>query len=127
MTVGLTFDTGALIALERKHAAMATVFALATKEGRVITVPSAVISEWWRGRSRRREDILESVDVEPLDERLAKLAGEAVAAIRGATPIDAIVMASASRRGDVIYTSDEADLLRLRGFFPNTRVRVMRV
>jgi len=60
-------------------------------------------------------------------DHVRKLAGEAVAAIRGATPIDAIVMASASRRGDVVYTSDEADLLRLRGFFPNTRVRVMRV
>jgi hypothetical protein len=56
---GLTFDTGALMALERRHAAMAAVLALATKRGRSITVPAAVVAEWWRGRSDRREDLLE--------------------------------------------------------------------
>ena len=69
-----------------------------------------------------REDILSMVDIEPTDDALAKLAGEAVAAIRGATVVDAIVMASASRRGDVVYTSDPGDLVRLRTFFPSTRV-----
>jgi hypothetical protein len=87
-----------------------------------MTVPAAVVIEWWRGRSKRRDDILASVDVEPLDETLAKVAGEAMAAVGGATVVDAIVMASASRRGDVVYTSDEKDLLRLRVFFPNARV-----
>jgi predicted nucleic acid-binding protein len=120
--VGLTFDTGALIALERRHARMGSVFALATRLGRVITVPAPVVAEWWRGRSHRRRDILASVDVEPLDEALAKLAGEALAAVARSTVIDAIVMASASRRGDVVYTSDDHDLGRLQLFFPNTRV-----
>jgi hypothetical protein len=36
--------------------------------------------------------------------------------------MDALVMASAARRGDVVYTSDFADLDRLRSFFPSVRV-----
>jgi hypothetical protein len=34
----------------------------------------------------------------------------------------AIVMASAARRGDVVYTSDFADLQRLQSVFPTVRV-----
>jgi predicted nuclease of predicted toxin-antitoxin system len=51
--------------------------------------------------------------------------GEALAAVPDATPIDAVVMASAARRGDIVYTSDFDDLNRLRGCFPS--VRVLRV
>ncbi len=119
---GLTFDTGALIALERRDARLGRVLALATREFRRITVPTPVLAEWWRGDSRRRQEILACVDVEPLDEHLAKLAGEALANVRRATAIDALVMASASRRGDVVYTSDEDDLVRLTAFFPAIRV-----
>ena len=119
---GLTFDTGALIALERRQASIAAVLALATKRGRTITVPAAVIAEWWRGRTDRRDDILAMVDVEPLDDERARLAGDAIAATAGATVVDAIVMASAAKRGDLVYTSDVPDLLRLRSFFPSVRV-----
>jgi hypothetical protein len=52
-----------------------------------------------------------------MSERLAKAAGEALAEVPGATAIDAIVMASAASRGDVVYTSDFDDLSRLRGHF----------
>jgi hypothetical protein len=51
------------------------------------------------------------VDVEALDEGLAKSAGEALASLRKAgavdagVTIDAIVMASAARRGDAVFTS----------------------
>ena len=90
--------------------------------GLPITVPADVVAEWWRGRTDLREAILESVDVEPLTEALAKLAGEALAAVRGATPVDAIVMASAATRGDVVFSSDIGDLERLRAYFPGVRV-----
>jgi predicted nucleic acid-binding protein len=122
MNPGLTFDTGALISLERRRASMGSVLALATKRGRTITVPAVAVAEWWRGRTDRRDDILAMVDVEPLDDGLAKLAGEALAAVAGAKVIDAIVMASAARRGDAVYTSDVPDLMQLHGFFPNVRV-----
>jgi hypothetical protein len=44
------------------------------------------------------------------------------AAIRQAGAIDAIVMASAARRGDVVYTSDLEDLQRLQPHFPAVRL-----
>lgn len=87
-----------------------------------ITVPADVVGEWWRGRTDLRDAILESVDVEPLSEGLAKVAGEALGAITGATLVDAIVMASAASRGDVVYSSDVDDLERLRRHFPSVRV-----
>lgn len=69
-----------------------------------------------------RAQILASIDVEPLDANLAKIAGEAMAAVVGATVVDALVMASAARRGDAVYTSDFGDLDRLRAYFPTVRV-----
>ncbi len=119
---GLTFDTGALIGLERKRHRIRRIFATAVRDDVRMTVPSAVVAEWWRGRTDLAEDILAAVDVEALDEGLAKAAGEALAAIPDATAIDAVVMASAARRGDVVYTSDFADLVRLQRHFPTVRV-----
>ncbi len=119
---GITFDAGALIALERRRPRAAKVFATAVACGVVVTAPAVVVAEWWRGRTDARERILDGVRFEAMDAELAKRAGEALAAVDGATTIDAIVMASAARRGDVVYTSDFADLDRLRGFFRAVRV-----
>jgi predicted nucleic acid-binding protein len=120
--VGLTFDTGALIALERRTQRAWEVYRAARREAAPITVPVAVVLEWWRGRTDARERILRAVRVEALHTALAQLAGEAMAAVRSAAPIDAVVMASAALRGDIVYTSDVRDLERLRGRFPNVRV-----
>ena len=75
-----------------------------------------------RGRSDLRDGIVASVRIDPLSERVAKLAGEALASIRGSTAIDAIVMASAAQRGDIVYTSDVDDLQRLTAHFRAVRV-----
>ena len=122
---GLTFDTGALLALERRRQRMGVVFDAAREGNVIITLPAIVVAEWWRKRSDLCEEILESCDLEPLDQGLARLAGEATTLVRGSTINDAIVMASAARRGDIVYTSDFDDLERLRAVFP--AVRVLRV
>lgn len=111
-----------LIALERRKLRAARIFAVAVDAGARITVPVAVLGEWWRGRTDARDEILAAVDVEPMTESIAKLAGEALAGVRGATLVDAIVMASAALRGDIVYTSDIDDLTRLQRFFPAVRV-----
>jgi hypothetical protein len=117
---GLTFDTGALIALEASRHGMRKVYHSAVTNGILITVPAPIVTEWWRGGAREkwRATLLRSVRVEALDERLAKLAGTALGIVRGATAIDAIVMASASLRGDAVYTSDVGDLEALRAGVP---------
>jgi predicted nucleic acid-binding protein len=119
---GITLDTGALIALERRRHRMRGVMAVAIHDNIRVTVPAAAVAEWWRSRTSLAEDILAAVDVEPMDESLAKLAGESLANIKGATTIDAIVMASAARRGDVVYTADFDDLSRLQQHFRSVRV-----
>jgi hypothetical protein len=120
--VGLTFDTGALIALERRTQRIWDLYRTATRDAVAITVPTPVLIEWWRGRSDVRERILKSVRVEPLHAQLAQLAGEALAAVKSASPIDAVVMASAALRGDIVYTSDPDDLGALGTYFPGVRV-----
>ena len=118
----VTLDTGALIALERRRARIWKVLHRARTLGVVPVVPADVVAEWWRGRNDIREYILGSVLVEPLTERLARIAGECVTDVAGATTVDAIVMASAAQRGDAVYTSDIPDLERLRAVFPGVRV-----
>jgi predicted nucleic acid-binding protein len=123
---GLTLDTGALIALERRDKRMRARLLAAEQDGELITVPSVVLAEWWRGGSSLQRSILEAVDVEPVSEHLGKLVGEALATLPGATVVDAIVMASAAQRGDVVYTSDFVDLDRLHTHFRAVH-RVLRV
>lgn len=120
--VAITLDTGALIGLERRHARVVSLVRYARAHAQSIVAPAAVIAEWWRGRTDVREMILDMIDVERLDAELARLAGEAMAAVKGASVVDALVMASTSRRGGVVYTSNVDDLVRLQAFFPNTRV-----
>jgi len=119
---GITLDTGALIALERRRDRMIRALRAAREASLPITAPSPALTEWWRGRSDAREQVLAFLRIDPVDAALARTAGEALAAVAGATAIDAIVMASAARRGDVVYTSDVADLVRLQRHFPAVRV-----
>jgi predicted nucleic acid-binding protein len=128
---GVTFDTGAFIAVERRKERAQQVFERLREQDVLITAPLPVIGEWWRGRTDWRERILTSVRVEELTLAMVKLAGEALGSLASATEprrrrgpglVDAIVMASAASRGDVVYTSDLEDLERLTLFFPEVRI-----
>ncbi len=87
-----------------------------------MTVPSVVVVEWWRGQRGPISRLLEGVTVEPLQYELARIAGEALASVPGASATDAVVMASAAQRGDIVYTTDLDDLARLAAYFPGVRV-----
>ena len=89
-----TFDTGMLIALERRKRAAWDAFRAIVRRGLLPVVPAVVYVEWWRGRSDDREEILDSVLVEGMEPPLCRAAGEALGSIRGATLADAVVMAS---------------------------------
>ncbi len=124
MGPNLTFDSGALIALESRRANLLKVVATAAEDDKLIFVPQVVIVEWWRGWTKTRSQILRSVRVDPLTDAQARVAGEALAALGEDTErkgskltIDALVMASAASRGDIVYTSDPSDLERLLEFF----------
>jgi hypothetical protein len=130
---GITLDTGALIAFERRGKRITAVINRALEDDLVITVPAAVLVEWWRGQPSRIAKVLDAVEVEELTERLARVAGEALASVKapncprcGAPRVgfvDAIVMGSAAQRGDHVYTSDVGDLELLKeACFPAVRV-----
>jgi predicted nucleic acid-binding protein len=118
----ITLDTGALIALERGDLRMGRVFVHARAQCIPMFTPADAVAEWWRGRTDVREKVLRALVVEPLSARIAKIAGEGLAAVKGATTVDAIVMATAALRGGVVYTSDLRDLERLRSHFRGVRV-----
>jgi hypothetical protein len=121
--VTFTFDTGMLIALERRKRPAWEAFRAIVRRGLLPFVPAVVCVEWWRGRSDAREEILGAVVVEDMPPQLWRAAGEALGAVRGASLADAVVMASAALRGGgVVYTSDPDDLGRLQRQFPTVRV-----
>jgi predicted nucleic acid-binding protein len=118
----ITFDTGALIALERRKERAMKVYTHARDRGLLVAAPNVTVAEWWRGRSDRREAVLRGVLVEPVSNEVMKLAGVALGKVRASTTIDAIVAAFAAQRTGIVYTSDVADFESLRGFFPVLRI-----
>ena len=122
-SVTFTFDTGMLIALERRKRRATEAFRNIVRRGFLPIVPAVVYVEWWRGRSTIREEILAAVIVEDMPPALCRAAGEALGAVKGSSLADAIVMASAALRGGgVVYTADRHDLRRLQRHFPTVLI-----
>ena len=114
---GVTLDAGGLIGIERGDRVVVTLIADANAAGAGITVPAAVLAQVWRGpRNARLAAFIKGVTIEPLDEALAREAGALCGRSGTADAIDAIVVASAARRNDDIFTSDPHDLARLRDY-----------
>jgi predicted nucleic acid-binding protein len=122
-TRGVTFDTGVLVALERRHAGALALLRACRLSRASITIPSAVVAEWWRGTHRA---LLESGRVEALTPELAERAGELLASTAGSNAVDATVVASAALRGDLVVTGDEHDLRELAEFVPGVTVERLR-
>jgi predicted nucleic acid-binding protein len=122
-SVTFTFDTGMLIALERRKRRATEAFRAIVQRGFLPVVPAVVYAEWWRGGTDVRQELLAAVIVEDMPPLLCRAAGEALGAVRGSSLADAVVMASAALRGGgVVYTSDLDDLVRLSRHFPTVRV-----
>jgi hypothetical protein len=104
-----------MIALERRDRRTQRLVHQAQQRGVDVNLPTVVLAEWWRGQ-RGLAKLLGGLIIEPVFRRVAELAGEACIARHHGT-VDAIVMASAAQRGDVVLTSDFDDLDRLRAHF----------
>ena len=122
-TRGVTFDTGMLVALERRHAGALALLRACRLSRASITIPAAVVAEWWRGTHRA---LLESGRVEALTPELAERAGELLASTAGSNAVDATVVASAALRGDLIVTGDEHDLRELAELVSGVTVERLR-
>jgi len=110
--VGITYDTGALIAADRgerrmwaRHRSL-----LALRE--VPTVPAPVVAQSWRGGGRQvlLARLLTGCDVEALDDGQARSVGSLAARAASTDIVDVCVVEGALRRRDLVVSSDEDDL-----------------
>jgi hypothetical protein len=110
---GLTLDSGALIAFEKRSARMLAIFKTALLDGAVMTVPTAVLAQVHRGNSPLIARMLQACELEDLTPALARRVGLLLAESRTSDIVDGAVVASAAPRGDRIITSDPGDIDRL--------------
>jgi hypothetical protein len=110
---GLTLDTGALIAAERRSEIFRATWQEAVRRHAAITIPAPVLAQAWRGRNPMIDRLLPACTVEPMLEEDARSIGRLLAAAGTSDVIDAMVVVGASMRDDAILTSDPDDIVRL--------------
>jgi hypothetical protein len=114
--MGITYDTGALLAAEAHRRELWVFHARALLRGERPVVPAAVLAQGWRGGPQAAlSRLLRGCVIEDLDEQRARAAGVVCARSRTRDIVDAIVVAGALARADLVVTSDAGDLERLSG------------
>lgn len=114
--MSLVLDAGALIALDRGDRAMWTRLKAAALAGDRPRTHPGVVAQVWRGggRQARLAGALPGLEVESLDVGWSRRCGQLLARSGGSDVVDAGV-ALLAVDGDVVLTSDVADLARLLG------------
>ena len=110
----VVLDAGALIAIDRSDARVISILAEARRTGQQLRVPSGVVAQAWRGGSRQAvlSRMLKTVKEFPLDEEGSRRAGELLKRSNTSDVIDSSVV-DLARSGDVVLTSDPADIEHL--------------
>lgn len=111
---GVVYDTGALLAAERRDARLWALHDEALARDVVPLVPVVVLAQAWRGGSQAQlSRLLRGCRIEPDSEALARAAGRACAVAGTADVVDAIVVVTALLRHAAVLTSDPGDLGRI--------------
>ncbi len=110
--MGVTYDTGALIAADRGERRMWARHRALLVRRQVPVVPAPVVAQSWRGTSRQAllARLLTGCDVEALDDSRARSVGALAARAATTDIVDACVVEGALRRRDLVVSSDEGDL-----------------
>lgn len=110
-----TFDTGMLVALDRNEREAWTVLRRLVDRGEVPTVPVVATAQAWRDgrRQARLAQALNGCRSGAVGDEGARRAGELCGRAGTSDIVDAIVIESAERRGDHVYTCDTGDLQHL--------------
>jgi hypothetical protein len=110
--MGVTYDTGALIAADRGERRMWARHRALLARRLVPTVPAPVVAQSWRGSARQVQlaRLLAGCDVEALDGRQARTVGALAARAAIIDIVDACVVEGAVRRRDLVVSSDAGDL-----------------
>ncbi len=105
----IVYDTGALLAAERRNPDVLALHDEVTAARIRPIVPVVVLAQAWRGGPQHQiSRVLKGCDILPDDERTGRAAGLACAASGTADVGDAIVIATAVRHQAPIVTSDLA-------------------
>lgn len=119
---GITFDTGGLIALDRKDRRVLILLARAKEVGARITIPATALAQAIRNPARQalvsRLIRQASTDLVSLDGPDATAVGLLLAQTGTADIIDAHVVICALRSGQPVLTSDPGDLARIAPELP---------
>lgn len=110
--MGVTYDTGALIAADRGERRMWARHRVLLTRREIPTVPAPVVAQSWRGGSRQAllARLLAGCDVEVLDDGRARTVGTLAARAATSDIVDACVAEGAMRRHDLVVSSDEGDI-----------------
>ena len=119
---GVTYDTGALIAADRNDRGMWALHAGFLAEEVVVTVPSPVVAEAWRGGSRQATHLrlLALCQIEELSYVQSRAVGVLAGKADHDDIVDVAVVEGALRRHDAVVTSNPthikaiADAVRAR-------------
>jgi hypothetical protein len=112
--MGLTYDTGALLAAEANNVSLWALHKRTLARQAAPVVPTVVLAQAWRGGPQPLlSRLLRGCEIEPFLEPLARSVGTALAAAGSRDIVDAAVVLSALKRQDVVVTSDHGDIRRI--------------
>ena len=110
----IVYDTGALLAAERRNPDFLALHDELTAARIRPLVPVVVLAQAWRGGPQHQiSRVLKGCDILPDDRHIGRAAGVACAASGTADVVDAIVIATAVRHQAPIVTSDPGDLTHI--------------
>ena len=109
--MGLTYDTGALIAADRDDRSMWALHRAAMARGMPPTVPAGVLAEAWRGGPQHRlSRLLKGCKVEGMEEAQARQVGWLIARSGLNDIVDVAVVEGAIRRSDAVVSSNRSHI-----------------
>jgi predicted nucleic acid-binding protein len=113
--MGVTYDTGALIAAARNDRAMWALHAQFTALGVVPVVPAAVVAEAWRGGPRQASlsRLLRLCRIEAMSDESARAIGVLAGASGHNDIVDVSVVEGALRRNDGVVTSNPTHIVAI--------------
>lgn len=125
-TVGLTLDTGALLALDHPTKAVTMLARLveARRRSAAICIPAGVVAQAWRGpRQVRLARLLKAqdVDIAVMTATVARTVGVICASTGHADVIDVHVALCARDRSHAVVTSDPDDIASIDPSLPLIR------
>lgn len=114
MSVGLTLDTGAVLAVERGDARVRALLRRAVERGLPLAVPAGVVAQAWRGgpRQARIARLLAdpAVEVPALDDLTARAVGLLCGRSGHRDVVDVHVALHARQHSHAVVTTDPNDL-----------------